>query len=222
MKRTALLLGGALALTSAWALAQDRPESLLPPGFDRPAPKAAPTRSPAPAPAPAPGAAKGESGGNSAPVVQRLPGASGAGSPASGGDAMARAIAANPSVKLPSLDVLAKMTPDELTDLLGLRPKFDIPAAARRSMKQVGVLAESEGGLPPGSLAGQNAALVRAALAGNKGALVSRWGHIMLRRALAYRQTGAPRSEQADSAELAGRFQQNIALGLTAHARASR
>ncbi len=42
---------------------------------------------------------------------------------------------------------------------------------------------------------------------------------LLLRRTLAYRQTGARRSEQADSAELARRFQQNIALGLTAHAR---
>ena len=43
-----LLLGGAaLALSSAWAIAQDAPESLLPPGFDKPAAKPKP---PAPNP----------------------------------------------------------------------------------------------------------------------------------------------------------------------------
>ena len=56
MKHVRLLLGAALALTSAWAIAQDSPESLLPPGFDRPAPKAATPRAAQPA---APAAGKG-------------------------------------------------------------------------------------------------------------------------------------------------------------------
>src|SRR5690606_36187090 len=47
--------------------------------------------------------------------------------------------------------------------------------------------AESENGLPVGSLRGQPATLVRAILDGTKGPLVSRWGHILLRRALASR-----------------------------------
>ena len=37
-----LLGGAALALTSAFAIAQDSPESLLPPGFDKPRPSRAP------------------------------------------------------------------------------------------------------------------------------------------------------------------------------------
>lgn len=102
------------------------------------------------------------------------------------------------SIKLPPLDVLAKMSAEELTDLLGLRPKYDIPAAARRSMKQIGVLAEGEGGLPAGSLASQNASLVRAALIGNKGPMVSRWGHIMLRRTLASRLDAPATMNAAD------------------------
>ena len=54
MKQLPSLAGAALALTSAWALAQDAPELLLPPGFDRPAPKAAPRARPTAAdPAPA-------------------------------------------------------------------------------------------------------------------------------------------------------------------------
>lgn len=208
MKRAVLLLGAALALTSVWALAQNGPESLLPPGFDRPAPKANPARPPAPAPAaPAPrprdgGSDPGESAASgSSPVVQRLP--SGSGSVSSPSLSVSGpAAGAAPALKLPPLEVLAKMSAEELTDLLGLRPKFDIPAAARRSMKQIGVLAESEGGLPAGSLASQNASLVRAALTGNKGALVSRWGHIMLRRALASRLDAPDTMNPADFAAM--------------------
>ena len=77
--------------------------------------------------------------------------------------------------------------PEELDQLLGLKPKFDIPPGARRALTRVGVLAMAEGGLPPRALANQPAALVRAVLAGNKGPMVSRWGHILLRRALASR-----------------------------------
>ena len=59
--------------------------------------------------------------------------------------------------------------------------------AAARALSQVGVIDSDEGGLPPWSLAHQDAGLIKAALAGNRGALVSRWGHILLRRALASR-----------------------------------
>ncbi|MGG2005385.1 hypothetical protein [Novosphingobium resinovorum] len=38
MRAVHLLAGGALALTSVWAVAQDSPESLLPKMFDEPAP----------------------------------------------------------------------------------------------------------------------------------------------------------------------------------------
>ncbi len=171
IKRIALVSAGtALALTSVWAAAQDAPESLLPPGFDRP--KASPSPRPA-ASAPAGG------GSVSVPVVQQVPGGGG------GGGSAASTLPSG--VKLPTLKELEAMSPDELDEALGLKPKFDMPSAARRSMKQIGVLAQDEGGFAAGSLAGQNAALVKAALDGNKGPLVSRWGHILLRRALASR-----------------------------------
>jgi hypothetical protein len=89
--------------------------------------------------------------------------------------------------RLPTLDELEKLSPDEIDDLLGLKPKFDIPPGARRVLTRVGLLALDEGGLPPGSLANQPATLVRAALAGTKQPVISRWGHILLRRALASR-----------------------------------
>ncbi len=195
MKRWHLLAGAALAVSSVFALAQEAPESLLPPGFDRPAPKAAPPRNPAPVPATPP--AGGSTGGGSAsrPVVQPLP---------DGGEP--RASAAEPrlssGVKLPSIEELEKMTPDEFDQAMGLTPKFDMPAGARRSMERVGILAEGEGGLPALSLGRQNASLVKAALAHNKGVLVSRWGHILLRRALASRLTAPAGMNPADFAAL--------------------
>lgn len=166
MKQARLALAAALLVTSAIAIAQQGPESLLPPGFDKPQPKAAPQ-------------APTNSGGPttiSSPVVQAIPGRSAP----SGGNVTLPA-------NIPSLDRIEKMSPEELATLLGNKPKFDVPAGARRELKQLGVLDESEGGLPSWTFAGQNASLVRAVLAGNNGQLVSRWGHILLRRALASR-----------------------------------
>lgn len=113
-------------------------------------------------------------------IVQELPsdsGESGAAVPGSGIDLAG----------LPTLEELEGMSTDELDELFGLKPKVDIPAAAQRGMVRVGVLAPDEGGLPVFSLAQQPAALVRAALARSSGPVVSRWGHILLRRALASR-----------------------------------
>ncbi len=75
----------------------------------------------------------------------------------------------------------------EVNELFGLRPKFDIPAAARRDLAEIGVLNRAEGGFVTGSLANQPAALVRAALEASDGPIISRWGHILMRRALASR-----------------------------------
>jgi hypothetical protein len=87
----------------------------------------------------------------------------------------------------PSIEQLEKMDPDQLDELFGLKPKYDIPPGAQRSLEKVGVLGMADGGFPSRSLAGQPASLIQAALAGTKGPLVSRWGHILLRRALASR-----------------------------------
>jgi hypothetical protein len=90
---------------------------------------------------------------------------------------------------IPSAEALEAMSIDELDNLLGLKPRFDIPPAARRSLSQVGVLGQGEGGFATAAVGKQPAGLVRAVLAGTKGPLVSRWGHILVRRALASRLT---------------------------------
>ena len=169
MKRAHLLAGAALALSSTLVFAQSQPESLLP-SARSPAPSPAPA--PAPAASPAPSASPSQGG----EVVQPLPSAP-APVDTSGFDLD----------DIPSVEELERMTTAELDDVLGLKPRFDIPPAARRSTNQVGVIAPSEGGLPMGSLAEQPGTLVRAALSGIRGPMVSRWGHILMRRALASR-----------------------------------
>lgn len=170
------LMLGAAALAVSSSLVMAAPASLLPPGFDDPAP--------APAPAPRPTAA---------PVEVQRPGSTVTVSPTApvAGPAAGRVAAPGTDIALPedfpSLEELERMSTDELDELFGIRPRFDIPAAARRQVKRVGLMDVSEGGLPPNSLARQPVSLVRAALAGTQGPLVSRWGHILLRRALASR-----------------------------------
>ena len=161
-----------LALGAGIALAQDAPESLLPPGFDDPAPPPTPTPTPTQAPAAPDPSLPSVSG----PVVQPLPDAPPI--PSLGDIDLSN---------IPSIEELEAMSSDELDQLLGLTPSYDIPPAARRGMEQVGVIDPSEGGLPTRGLANQPASLVRAILKGADGPLVSRWGHILMRRALASR-----------------------------------
>ncbi|MFC0588988.1 hypothetical protein ACFFF7_06130 [Novosphingobium aquiterrae] len=182
MRRAGLLIAGtALALTSVWAAAQDSPESLLPPGFEKPKP--------------APKTDTSAPNATSSPVVQPIPGGS-----SSGAGTVTRAPTLPSGARIPTLRELEAMTPDQLDELLGLKPKFDMPGAARRSVTRVGVLSGAEGGLPSQSVARQPANLVRAALDGNKGVLVSRWGHILLRRALASRLDAPAGMNPADFA----------------------
>jgi hypothetical protein len=177
----AIALAGALggAGLAGLALAQGKPESLLPPGFDDPAP-APPTR---PGPSPAPAATAGNAASPGAPASAPLPGAEV--DPAS--LPPLPAISRDELARLPSLEELENMSTEELDQLLGLKPRSDIPAGAQRALTRVGVLAVDEGGLPPLALANQSDKLVRAVLSGTRGPMVSRWGHILLRRALASR-----------------------------------
>jgi len=178
-------LGGA-SMVSVLA-AQDQPESLLPPGFDDPAPSPSPSPTPtapqttAPRPAPAPPAAPQTAPSLAEPDDDsdrvRLP------------DELPPVPDMSPDelAGLPTLEELEDLSPDELDELLGLKPKFDIPPAARRSTAEIGIISLSEGGFRTASLQRQPASLVRAILAGTRTPLVSRWGHILLRRALASR-----------------------------------
>jgi len=195
MKRGWWLAGAALAVSSTLALAA--PQSLLPPGFDNPTPTPAPAPRPSAAPAPSPG---------SAPAAQPLPAVPGSGSGA--------VLPAN----LPPVEQLEKMDPDKLDELFGLKPKYDIPPGAQRSLEKVGIIGFDEGGFPSRALAGQPASLIQAALAGTKGPLVSRWGHILLRRALASRLDAPQGMDPAEFAALRAAVLDRIGEGAVARA----
>ncbi|WP_299192198.1 hypothetical protein [uncultured Erythrobacter sp.] len=174
----ALAGAGGAALVAGFASAQEAPESLLPPGFDDPAP--APTPPPVAQPTAAPAGPVAPVPAPEGGTVQPIPSAPGA-------------LPSVPQLSqeelsgLPSLEELEELSTDQLDDLLGLKPQYDIPPAARRSLAQVGVLSQAEGGMQSGALANQPESLVRAILAGTRGPVVSRWGHILLRRTLASR-----------------------------------
>jgi len=185
-----LLAGAALGLTSAWAVAQDAPESLLPKMFDEPARPAATPTPAAPSGRPSSGAT---TSGNAAaprsvstPVVQALPVEP---IPIFAPDALITTNAEGKSTltRMPTLEELQGMSPEAFEQLLTDKLNLDMPAGARRSMEQVGLVDEAEGGIATTSLSAQNPYLVQTAIAANRGTMVSRWGHILLRRALASR-----------------------------------
>ena len=183
MKRAVFLASAVgLALTSSLAMAGG-PEDLLPPMFRDPPPQQQPSPTPTPtstANQPARPAQPSSPGTSSGEVVQPLPSGSGSASTTTPGRI------ALPD-DFPSLSELNAMEDDEINEVLGLRPKFDIPAAARRAVEKVGIISQAEGGFPSGSLRNQSGALVRAALQASNGPIVSRWGHILVRRALSSR-----------------------------------
>jgi hypothetical protein len=203
MRRAGWLGGAVLAVSSTLALAA--PESLLPPIFDEPAP------APTPAPAPRPTAAAPAPTETSGPVVQPLPDAA----PGTAGDDGTAAISLE---DFPSLEEIEAMDPDDIDELFGLKPKYDIPPGAQRALRRVGVIGSGEGGFPSRSLAGQPASLVRAALAGTRRPLVSRWGHILLRRALASRLDAPEGMNPVQFAALRAALLNRIGEGATARA----
>ncbi|MFB0611632.1 hypothetical protein [Aurantiacibacter poecillastricola] len=209
-----LLAGAALAVTSSLALAGG-PEDLLPPIFRDPPPQqSAPTPSPTPSPrptrteSPTPSQSPAAPSSGSGEVVQPIPDTRSSGSGSS----------FTLPADFPSLAELERMEDDEINEILGLRPQFDIPAAARREVERVGIIARAEGGFPVGSLRNQPAALVGAALQASDGPLVSRWGHILLRRALASRLDAPQGMDPVTFAALRARALVNMGEGAVARA----
>ncbi len=158
MKRTtlSLALGLSAAVLVLPAIAQ---ESLLPEGFGNPADTPAPRPAPTPAPSPTPG------------------------SPPVNGSA--------PPVVVPTIGVSAddaaetdedEDTEEEEVESGGL--KYDLPPGARRLLTRIGPLTPETGGLAPDAFGvrGQYAAAI---MRRTNGRLASRWGQILLRRALA-------------------------------------
>ncbi|SEI81095.1 hypothetical protein SAMN05518849_101991 [Sphingobium sp. AP50] len=152
---------GSFALALALpVVAQQAPESLLPPGFgDAPEapPAAQPSRPTQAAPtAPAPGSP-------SAPMVQPL----------------------NPATP-PDLSLIANAAEDELTpeEIAAQKAKYDLPDTARRSLDRIGPLTPQTRGFEPDAFGNESGKYLAALMKETHAPIVSRWASILLRRAL--------------------------------------
>ena len=146
-------LAFALALP---VIAQESPESLLPPGFGE-APPAPPASAPQPARPATPGAP--------VPMVQPLPPSSEV-----------------PSAD----NALAGEAVDELSEeeLAAQKQKYDLPPGAQRSLDRVGPLTPARLGLEPDAFGGQSGLFLATLMKETRAPVTSRWASILLRRAL--------------------------------------
>jgi hypothetical protein len=160
----ALMIAGA-------AFAQDRPESILPPGFGDPAP--APSATPTASATPGPG------GG----LVQPVPAEDGA---------VPRPTPTPTPTGTPSA------TPSPIDP--AILAEYEMPAFARRSLALVGPAGPREGGLGPEAWAGADGIFVEGLMRRLDAPLPSRWASILLRRALATRATTPRHVNGADFA----------------------
>ena len=144
---------------------QQGPESLLPPGFNDPAPP--PARAPSSAPA----------AGGQRPAA---PSPATASDPAQGG-AVTAATEDNAE---------DKGDEEEAEDS---EPRYDVPPTARRSLKAVGLFTDAEGGFPANAYGMIDGKFLTQLVQRTNGPLASRWGTIMTRRLLASR-TLTPRN----------------------------
>ncbi|OYU37247.1 MAG: hypothetical protein CFE35_02440 [Novosphingobium sp. PASSN1] len=186
-----LALLGCAAIAALSGIAVTAQESLLPPGFDdKPAaparkpqtpPRPATSSAPAPARTAAPATVTVQRPASSAaPQVVALPQSA---EPAPGAAAPATPAASG----LGGSD-LAGIDPALIDQLVAsAKPKADIPPQAQRSLARVGFYDQADGGFPAVSSHYLNGPYVAGLLTKMRGEFVSRWGHILLRRALASR-----------------------------------
>ncbi len=162
-RAVALLMVGAAAI----ATAQDRPESLLPPGFGQPAaqPSARPT--PRSTPRPATG---------STPGATALATPTPAPTPADAVGALLDTLATPVPTPTPS--------PTPTMDAATLA-EYELPASARRSLAVVGPAGPREGALDQTIFAGADGRVAETLMRRLSAPLPSRWTSILLRRALA-------------------------------------
>ncbi|OYY90586.1 MAG: hypothetical protein B7Y45_06440 [Sphingomonas sp. 28-66-16] len=176
LSRNSVALGAlALGLVALGlpALGQEKPESILPPGFGEPVP-------PAPAPSEAPPS----------------PPASRPASPAPG--SVAQPVTAAPAAA-PAGDVtdeLAAATPIDPAVLAA----YELPAYARRSLAMVGVVGTREGGLAADAFGDADGRFLSTLMGRLDAPIASRWVSIGLRRALASRVSTPPHVSGADFA----------------------
>ena len=178
----ALLAGAALAALGATiALGQDnrghdRPESILPPGFNDP------VATPAPAPAPSTAPRQSQGGTVITPVAPGPVGATPAPGPTAAPGATATAAPFDPAIQAAQ------------------RARYEIPPYARRSLALVGPAGPADGALGPHAFGRTDGLFLETLMRRLDTPITSRWVAIGLRRALAARLVTPPHVDGADFA----------------------
>lgn len=160
----AVLTGAALALALP-AIGQDRPESLLPPGFGDPAP-----------PPPSTPRANTPIQGTQAKPVQ--PPILRPDTATIGADANSQTVTQDGQVAEGETDK---------QDIEEVKTVFDVPPAGRRSLSKIGIISDVSGGYGVNAFGQANGAYLGNILRHTNGPLASRWGSIVTRRMLASR-----------------------------------
>lgn len=157
--KAGLIAVGLLALTVALpAIGQQGPESLLPEGFGDPVPPPSPAN-------PAPSANGTQDQANPTPQRQSVTGQP-------------------PAAAASDADEDDDEDEDEEAELV---IRYDVPPAARRSLKAVGIMSAASGGFPAGAFGATDGAFLKRLAQRTTGPIASRWGTIMARRLLASR-----------------------------------
>ncbi len=167
-----LVAGGVGVIFALPAIGQQGPESLLPPGFNDPAPPPPPATNRPPATGP------------------DLPDDPAALRPGTVPDDL---VGGDENAEDEDED-----EDDEDEDDEELVIRYDVPPAARRSLSAVGIISESNGGYPADAFGVTKGSFLKQVLQRTDGPLASRWGMIMARRLLASRTTTPSGVDGAD------------------------
>ncbi|PTQ64443.1 hypothetical protein C8J45_103292 [Sphingomonas sp. PP-CE-3G-477] len=178
----AVAVGALVALGPA--IGQDRPESILPPGFGEPTP------APAPRPTPPAGTQPPRPTGPTQPSAPQP-----APSPAQPG-AMIQPLPATTPGDAPLVPPVATPAPVDPAVLA----QYEMPASARRSLATVGPVTASEGGLDTDAFGDADGQYVETLMRRLSAPLPSRWMSILLRRALVSHVDTPSRTNGADFA----------------------
>ncbi len=207
-RRQKRLLSCGLALTALavpmalWAQSQkqEAPESLLPPGFGTPTPTPPPAR-----PTPAPGPNQGSVPASPRTQPNTVPGPSTSPDMAPvppenlPGDINPPEDTASPSASLPTQpQPTEEPVTDTSEDFASSPGAYDLPERSRRSLALIGILGQEQGGFAQDSFTGTDGPYLASLLRNTSAPLISRWGSILLRRALVSQVTTPKRVNGAD------------------------
>ncbi|MEG3173152.1 hypothetical protein U1708_13105 [Sphingomonas sp. ZB1N12] len=176
----AVAVGALVAL--APAIGQDRPESILPPGFGEPTP------APAPRPTPPTGTQPARPTGTTQPSAPSP-------APAQPG-AMIQPLPPTTPTDAPLAPPVATPAPIDPAVLA----RYEMPEFARRSLATVGPVTASQGGLDTDAFGEADGQYVETLMRRLSAPLPSRWMSILLRRALASHVDTPSRTNGADFA----------------------